>query len=305
MPPTGLLRSGSEEPELLHLSGVIGSREVAGRWVDFGCCPLLLDHAGGNAPLHPSRAPCDIGAGRRAGAHPGDHDPPQGVVGLPVAAGVEAVAGDLPGGGGDRCDRAQVRPGGLGAEPFRVIPGGGQEQRGGVRADAVEGEQAGGAGSDEGGRSARPGARAGCRGTRRAGPARAPRPGWHSRRRRRGGAAAPPAQRPGPQCHAGKTGPAGQPGRRRPIRRSGRDPVLRTLRPHRPKTTEAGPEAGKQGQKHYPHPPCRLHAQIAEPLGIGPEAPVAQFCASSGLASEPHSEGGLVGRVGFPQHASW
>ncbi len=45
---------------------------------------------------------------------------------------------------------AQVRPGGLGAEPLMVIPGGDREQRGGVRADAVEGEQAGGAGSDEG-----------------------------------------------------------------------------------------------------------------------------------------------------------
>jgi hypothetical protein len=37
---------------------------------------------------------------------------------------------------------------------------------------------------------------------------------------------------------------AGQPDRRRrrPIRRSGRDPALRTIRSHRPKTTEAGPE---------------------------------------------------------------
>jgi hypothetical protein len=31
-----------------------------------------------------------------------------------------------------------------------------------------------------------------------------------------------------------------------------------TLRPHQPKTTQAGPEAEKQGQKHYPHPPCRI-----------------------------------------------
>ena len=28
------------------------------------------------------RAPFDVGAGRRVRAHPGDHDPPQGVVGL-------------------------------------------------------------------------------------------------------------------------------------------------------------------------------------------------------------------------------
>ena len=34
--------------------------------------------------------------------------------------------------------------------------------------------------------------------------------------------------------------------------------MLQTLRPHQPKTMEAGPEAEKQGQKHYPHPPCRV-----------------------------------------------
>src|SRR5216684_1917913 len=33
-----------------------------------------------------------------------------------------------------------------------------------------------------------------------------------------------------------------------------------TLRPHQPKTTQAGPEAEKQGRKHYPHPPCRIFA---------------------------------------------
>jgi hypothetical protein len=31
-----------------------------------------------------------------------------------------------------------------------------------------------------------------------------------------------------------------------------------TLRPRQPQTTEAGPEAEKHGQKHYPHPPCRI-----------------------------------------------
>src|SRR5207248_11191675 len=33
-----------------------------------------------------------------------------------------------------------------------------------------------------------------------------------------------------------------------------------TLRPHQAKTTQARPEAEKQGRKHYPHPPCRLLA---------------------------------------------
>ena len=47
-------------------------------------------------------APFDVGAGGWVGAHPGDHDPVQGVVGLAVTAGVEPVAGDLPRRGGDR-----------------------------------------------------------------------------------------------------------------------------------------------------------------------------------------------------------
>ena len=38
-------------------------------------------------------------------------------------------------------------------------------------------------------------------------PARALRPGWHSRRRRRGGAAAPPSRRPGPPGLLGEPGP--------------------------------------------------------------------------------------------------
>jgi hypothetical protein len=45
---------------------------------------------------------------------------------------------------------------------------------------------------------------------------------------------------------------AGQPERRQPIRRSGRDPGLR---PYARTTTKPG----KQGRKHYPHSPCRKH----------------------------------------------
>jgi hypothetical protein len=41
-----------------------------------------------------------------------------------------------------------------------------------------------------------------------------------------------------------------------------------TLRPHQPKTTEAGPEAEKQGRKHYPHPPCRIPAAHNYQFGL-------------------------------------
>jgi hypothetical protein len=52
--------------------------------------------------------------------------------------------------GRDRGGRAQVRPGGLRAQPLRVVPGRDQQQRGGIGADAVQGKQDRGAGSDEG-----------------------------------------------------------------------------------------------------------------------------------------------------------
>ena len=43
------------------------------------------------------RAALGIGAGGRVRAQAGEYDPPQGVVGLAVTAGIEAVAGDFPG----------------------------------------------------------------------------------------------------------------------------------------------------------------------------------------------------------------
>jgi hypothetical protein len=55
---------------------------------------------------------------------------------------------EAPSSGGFRL--SALRPGGLGAEPPGVVAGGDEEQRGGVRADPVQGEQPGGAGGDEG-----------------------------------------------------------------------------------------------------------------------------------------------------------
>src|SRR5437879_10857928 len=61
--------------------------------------------------LFRSGAAFDIGAGGRMRAQAGEHDPPQRMVGLPVAAGVEPVPDSLARGCGDRGGRAQVRPG--------------------------------------------------------------------------------------------------------------------------------------------------------------------------------------------------
>ena len=104
----------------------------------------------------------------------------------------------------------------------RVIPGSDQEQRGGVRADAVEGEQAGGTGSDEGDDQLvqalelaieEPGAPAQF--------AHRDPGGVADDVAGRGGAAASPAQQSGPPEHAGRTGPAGHQGRSRSERGPG------------------------------------------------------------------------------------
>ena len=47
-------------------------------------------------------------------------------------------------------DAAQVRPRAFAAQPFRMVPGGDQQQRGGVGADAVQPEQARRAGGHQG-----------------------------------------------------------------------------------------------------------------------------------------------------------
>ena len=52
-----------------------------------------------------------------------------------------------------------------------------------------------------------------------------------------------------------------QPERRRPIRRSGRDPGLRPYARTRPKPP-------KQGRKHNPHPPCRFRAALGRLGGL-------------------------------------
>ncbi len=91
----------------------------------------------------------DIGAGGRVRAQAGEHDPPQGVVGLAVAARVEPAADGLARGCRDGGGAAQVRPGGLAAQSFWVVPGRDEQQGCGVSADPVEGEQPGGAGGDE------------------------------------------------------------------------------------------------------------------------------------------------------------
>jgi hypothetical protein len=71
------------------------------------------------------------------------------MVGLPAAAGAVPVPGDFPRRCRDGRGGAQVRPGGLAAQPPGVVSRRDEQQRRGVRPDSVEGEQTGGAGGDQ------------------------------------------------------------------------------------------------------------------------------------------------------------
>jgi hypothetical protein len=111
---------------------------------DFACDVAFErpDDLGFGAALGETTLHVGDGAGF-ALAEAGQHDPPQGVVRLAVAALVEAVpAVGLAGAGWHRGDPTDLGPGRLGADPAGVVAGG-EEDGGGVRADAVDLEQGG------------------------------------------------------------------------------------------------------------------------------------------------------------------
>ena len=91
--------AGSRQPN-------IGSGRPRGLWASAGGRAQVGVDLAGDVTLQAADdlglglsffgAALDVGAGGRVRAHAGEHDPPQGVVGLPVAAGVEPVAGDFP-----------------------------------------------------------------------------------------------------------------------------------------------------------------------------------------------------------------
>ena len=94
---------------------------------------LRLRQAFGGAPL-------GVGAGGRVVAHPGDHDPPQGMVGLPVAAEVEPVTGTFP----DEAGSGRPRTGAPRRPPSAAAPGGPRPRSAAGRrcpGHAVQGEQ--------------------------------------------------------------------------------------------------------------------------------------------------------------------
>src|SRR6266702_1620962 len=81
-----------------------------------------------------------------------------------------------------------------------------------------------------------------------------------------------------------------QPERHRPIRRSGRDPGLRRYASTRPKP-------GKQGRKHYPHPPCRLGGAGSRVDDTGDRVQITALCAVAVGNAPPNVREMVIGRV--------
>ena len=152
------------------------------------------------------------GAGDRVRAHAGEHDPPQSVAGLAPATGVEPVADGLARGCRDRSGSAQVRPGGLAAQPPGMVSRGDEQQRRRVRSDPIKSQQAGAQTVTRGTMSSsrRPGWPSGnsARRPARRGPGRTGRRG--RRRRHQGDQTCPAAAGPG-----GRSGPPPPPRCRR------------------------------------------------------------------------------------------
>ncbi len=91
----------------------------------------------------------DVDAGAFVAAHADERDAPERVVGLTVAATVEAMPTHPAGGGFEGRDAAELRERCFVAEPVRVVASGDQQDRGGVRADAAQLEQLGARPDDE------------------------------------------------------------------------------------------------------------------------------------------------------------
>jgi hypothetical protein len=165
-------------------------------------------------------APLNVGAGRGVGAHPRDHDPPQGVVGLAVPAAVDS-----------RCRLVLPEDAGMGATAHMCAQAASLRSRSGWSPAAMSSIAA--VSGPTPWRLSRAGARAvtsgtirssrrsiGRRGTPRAGRARAVRCGASSQRRHRGGGAGRRRPWPGQPGGARRTRPAARRGRSR----SGRGP---------------------------------------------------------------------------------
>ena len=111
--------------------------------------------------------------------------------------------------------------------------------------------------------------------------------------------------RPAPLAGAKKPGArptdrlAGQPGRRQPNRRSGRDPGSRRYAPVQSRS-------GKPRQKHYPQSPCRFSAAEIFTILAGRRAQISRFRALSAPRSGgPRSRCFCAGRQPGPAPELW
>ena len=100
-------------------------------------CDVLLEAADGfGFGFAFGAAALEVAAGRRVVGEAGDHDPPQGAVGLAVTGTAEPMSLLFAAGGVERCGAAESCEGSFVADPVRVLAGGDEERACGVGADA-------------------------------------------------------------------------------------------------------------------------------------------------------------------------
>ena len=80
-------------------------------------------------------------AGASVVSHAAENDDVEGVVCAGVTATVKAVPAGASAAGGDRRDAAEVRDGGFGGDPVRVVAGTGEHLAGDLGSNARKGEQ--------------------------------------------------------------------------------------------------------------------------------------------------------------------
>ena len=80
-------------------------------------------------------------AGASVVSHAAENDDVEGVVCVAVTATVEPVPAGASAAGGDRRDAAEVREGGFGVDPVRVVAGAGEHLAGDLGSNARKGEQ--------------------------------------------------------------------------------------------------------------------------------------------------------------------
>jgi hypothetical protein len=85
-----------------------------------------------------------VGAAAWVVSEAAKNDNVEGIVGATVTAAIEPVSVGASAAGGDRCGAAEVREGGFGLDPVKVVAGGNEYLAGDLGSNSGKGKQGGG-----------------------------------------------------------------------------------------------------------------------------------------------------------------